>query len=318
MWSRATGRDRCTASHLTCAGKIKAIEFRMLMMMMMIDSEQKKKKKITKTIRSLLAHPVFIPHNLPLKLLKTVRVEFKILHFCMELAFLCVCGCFKKKKKKKLKMPKNFPLTTVANSSAQKEKGRNTARKKKRSIAFEKKKKSNTTQSPALVPPVPSFPKAHCSAMRFLKSPTCALHMLLPGANETKLSYATPFRNKRMCEHKASPLQRWYGPWVTCDEVGGYVHHVISRDEWQPSALSLWFDTFFSQQTSVSDEWLRMALTFHCFGLTCTVCIAMQAFPRPFTQNWSYCRALRTTWMFLLVLFVFHSFTHKHGTYSNR
>lgn len=40
----------------------------------------------------------------------------------------------------------------------------------------------------------------------------------------------------------------------------------------------------FSQQASVSDEWLRMALTFHCFGLTCmTVCIAMQASPLPFT-----------------------------------
>lgn len=50
---------------------------------MMIDSE---KKNITKTIRSLCAHPVFTPHNLPLKLLITVRVKFKILHFCMELA----------------------------------------------------------------------------------------------------------------------------------------------------------------------------------------------------------------------------------------
>lgn len=182
---------------------------------------------------------------------------------------------------------------------------------------FQKEKKQHNT-SPASVPrpSVPHFPRHTALPCAFLKSPTRALHMLLPGANETKLSYATPFRNKRMCEHKASPLQRWSGLRVTCDEVGGLSTPRYFKDEWQPSALSLWFDTFFSQQTSVSDEWLRMALTFHCFGLTCTVCIAMQAFPLPFTQNWSYCRALRTTWMFLLVLFVFHSFTHTTHTHT--
>lgn len=31
--------------------------------------------------------------------------------------------------------------------------------------------------------------------------------------------------------------------------------------------------------------------------------------------NWSYCRALRTTWMFIPISFVFHNFTH---TYSYR
>lgn len=43
------------------------------------------------------------------------RVKFQILYFCMELALSV--WLFKKKKKKII--PKNFLLTTVANSSAQ-------------------------------------------------------------------------------------------------------------------------------------------------------------------------------------------------------
>lgn len=137
-----------------------------------------------------------------LKLLIAVRVKFQILHFCMELALSV--WLFGKK------MEKNSILhTTVAKRSAQKEKkGRNTVRKN--DLLLFKKGKKATQQRPRFSPPslCPSFPKAHCSAMRFLKSPTCALHMLLPGANETRQSYASPFRNKRMCEQKASPLLR--------------------------------------------------------------------------------------------------------------
>lgn len=92
--------------------------------------------------------------------------------------------------------------------------------------------------------------------MRFLKSPTCALHMLLPGASETRQSYASPFRNKRMCEQKASPLLRcrngpvgdlWRGWWCTPRYF---------KDEWQPSALRLWFDTFFFFPAGISIWWM--------------------------------------------------------------
>lgn len=129
-----------------------------------------------------------------------------------------------KKQKQKQKKPKDSLHTTVAKSSAQKEKkGETQQEKKKKDVLLSKKKKKATQHGPRFSPLSlgPSFPKAHCSAMRFLKSPTCALHMLLPGANETRLSYASLFRNRRMCEHKASPLLRCYGLRVTCDEVGG-------------------------------------------------------------------------------------------------
>lgn len=136
------------------------------------------------------------------------------------------------------------------------------------------------------------------------------------------------FRNKRTCEHKASPLLRCSGPrltlrrgwwsstprysrgWMTAISAKAYGSTPINIYIWIYIYLNLYFVC--SQQASVSDERLRMALTLHCFGLTCTVCIAMQASPLPFTHNWSYCRALRTTWMFLLVLFVFHGYIHTH------
>lgn len=107
---------------------------------------------------------------------------------------------------KKRKKSKNVPLTTVANSSAQKEKKKGEIiAMKKIIIAFKEEEKKTVQHKPCFSPPVPW---SLISAMRFLKSPIRVLHMLLPGANETKLSYASPFRDKRMCEHKASPLQR--------------------------------------------------------------------------------------------------------------
>lgn len=124
-------------------------------------------------------------------------------NFCMELAFFFLCGCLKKKRKKKKKeyLKRSFSRQ-VANSSApkRKETGRNT---KNELLLLEKRRKKK--HEPCFRPCNldPSFP--NCSAMRFLKSPYLALHMLLPGADGTKLSNASPFRDKRMCEHKAKP-----------------------------------------------------------------------------------------------------------------
>lgn len=190
MWSWATGRDRCTASHLTCAVKIKAIEFRMLMT---IHSEKQKKnyRDHPLTSRSSCLHS----SKLALKTPENCQTE-RNFQFCISAwSWLCLCGCFKKTKQQQKKKTKDSLLTTVAKSSAQKEKkkGRNTTRKKW-FIALKEEKKHNI--NPALVP---SFPKAHCSAMRFLKSPTCALHMLLPRANETKTVLCFTILETRGC-----------------------------------------------------------------------------------------------------------------------
>ena len=125
----------------------------------------------------------------------------------------------KKKKKKKrimiimiqyLKIPCS---QQVAKSSAQKETKKKREKHSKKKITYrfqkerEKKKQHNT--SPALVPRPfgpPHFPRHTALPCAFLKSPTCALHMLLPGANETKTVLCfTIIGIRRMCEHKASP-----------------------------------------------------------------------------------------------------------------
>lgn len=48
----------------------------------------------------------------------------------------------------------------------------------------------------------------------------------------------------------------------------------------------------------------------------CMYCNA--SFPPSIHPNWSYCRALRTTWMFLHVSFVFHRFTYTVLTHVDR
>ena len=102
----------------------------------------------------------------------------------------------------------------VAKSSAQKEtkKKREKHSKKKITYRFQKeRKKKKATQhkprfSPASLWPPPHFPRHTALPCAFLKSPTCALHMLLPGASETKTVLCfTIIGIRRMCEHKASP-----------------------------------------------------------------------------------------------------------------
>lgn len=72
-------------------------------------------------------------------------------------------------------IPKDFQLITVPNGSAQKEKG------DKKGETLQDKKycfKKAAQHKPCFSPPStsPSFSKAHCSAMRFLKSPTLATY----------------------------------------------------------------------------------------------------------------------------------------------
>lgn len=190
-------------------------------------------------------------------------------------------------------------------------------RQEKKVFLSKRKKKGTLTPLSSLVP---LFPKAPCSAMRFLKSPTRVLLMLLPGANEMRIvSRYIILEMGGWVSMKRAPSSAGKASGDSCDGGWWISTPRYFKDEWQPSAQSLWFDTsffFFSQQTSVSDEWLRIALTFHCFGLT--VCIAMQApHPPPFhspktgltAELWGQ---LECFFLFCLFFTVLHTHAHTH------
>lgn len=141
-------------------------------------------KNIANTIHFFYAHPVFTRHSLSLNSsLMSGNWKFSISAW----SWLFSVWLFWKVNDKTYKFPAH-------SSSAQKESGENTVRKE----SLSKWKKKKVTQVP-LKSPVPwsliSQGTLLCHAL--LKSPTCALHMLLPGASETKLSYATLFRDKK-------------------------------------------------------------------------------------------------------------------------
>lgn len=158
------------------------------------DNDDRRWKKYYKTHLLIPRSSCVHSSQLALKLLITVRVKFQILHFCMEVA-LSVWP-FKKKEYLEISCSQQYPIVVHK-------------KKRKKRVKHCKikinclKKQHNTKSCFSPLSTSPSFSKAHCSAMRFLRSPTCALHMLLPGANETRLSYSTIFRDKKMCEHKA-------------------------------------------------------------------------------------------------------------------
>lgn len=81
-----------------------------------------------------------------------------------------------------------------------------------------------------------------------------------------------PLETGRMAVHKASPLLHWSAcGWlvrrmvVKCTMLFQGCMTAIGA---KLMVRHLFFVCFFPQQTSVSDEWLRMALTFHYFSLT--------------------------------------------------
>lgn len=219
-------------------------------------------------------------------------------------------------------IPKVSLHTTVAKSISQKRETEKHILKLFWCNSFFKKSGETTQHWPWFIP-LPlcsSFPKAHCFAMHFLKSPTCVLHMLLHGATETGLSHSSPFRGCVSIKQASSCAAMACGCLMTrlvvryTTTFQGWMTAISTKLVVRHLCVSFFCCCFFflSQQASVSDEWLRMALTSHCFGLTCTVCIVMQVNPLSFTQNRYYCRALRTTWMFLLFFFSFHGFTHAY------
>lgn len=117
-----------------------------------------------------------------------------------------------------------------------------------------------------------------------------------------------PLETGRMSVHKASPLRLWSAcGWlvrrlvVKCTMLFQGCMTAISA---RLMVRHLFF--FFSQQTSVSDEWLRMALTFHCFGLTLLFVLQCKLTLFHSPKIGLTAELWRTTWMFLLVLFLFH------------
>lgn len=118
-----------------------------------------------------------------------------------------------------------------------------------------------------------------------------------------------PLESGRMSVHKASPLLHWSAcGWlvrrlvVKCTMLFQGCMTAISAEL---VVRHLFFFFFFP--AGISIWWMaENGLDFSLLWSYITVCMAMQAYPLPFTQNWSFCRALRTTWMFLLVLFLFH------------
>lgn len=133
----------------------------------------------------------------------------------------------------------------------------------------------------------------------------CILHMLLSGANGTKLSNATSFTDKRR-KHQCKPLHCLLGLWVTCNELGDKVHHVISRMNDSHQLWACGSTPVFPVDISI--WWMTEG------GLDCTLllsdifCMYCNASFPFIHQNWSYCRALRTAWMFVTVLFAFSQF----------
>lgn len=135
----------------------------------------------------------------------------------------------------------------------------------------------------------------------------CTLHMLLPGANKAKHCYATPFTDKR-CWHtvNASPLHCLHGLWVTCNEIGDNVHQVISRMNDSHQLWACGSTPFFPVDISI--WWMTkdgLDCTLLLSDIYCMYCNASFPFIH---QNWSYCRALRTPWMFVTFLFAFSQF----------